>query len=88
MFKGYKITKRLQRYAEYAKNKYKKLSENGEIDLWDIFQGYEIIMQQPECVQMFLYDMICDEFIHFGEYSIIRGVDGGIYIKQLSKISI
>lgn len=85
MFKGYKLTKRLQRYIGYAKNKYIKLSKKGKVDLWDILYEYDYIMQQPKCMQMFIYDMICDEFIHFGEYSVVREIDGGMYVRKLNK---
>ena len=88
MFKGYKLTKRLQRYMQYAKNKYIKLSKEGEVDLWEILSEYELIMQQPKCMQMFIYDMICDEFVHYGNYSIIRGIDGGIYIRNYTETSV
>lgn len=85
MFKGYKLTKRLQRYMEYAKNKYIGLSKKGDVDLWNILSEYEFIMQQPKCMQMFIYDMICDEFVHYGEYAVIRAIDGGIYVRKMSK---
>ena len=85
MYKGYKVTKRLLRYMEYAKNKYEKLDGDIEVDLWDILAEYDFIMSQPKCIQMFLYDMICDKFIHHGEYSIVRAIDGGVYVKKLGK---
>ena len=67
----------------FAKSKYEKLSENNDIELWDVLQGYDLIMQQPKHMQMFIYDMICDKFIHFGEYSIVRDVDGAVYVKKI-----
>lgn len=84
-YKGVKITKRLQRYIGYAKNKYKKLSLYGEVDLWEVLAQYDLIMQQPKCMQMFIYDMIYDKFVHFGEYSVVRDVDGDMYVRKLSK---
>lgn len=82
MYKGYKVTKHLQRYMGYAKKKYDKLRYKQEVDLWDVLAEYDYIMQQPKCVQMFLYDMICDKLVHHGEYSIVRSVDGGIYVRE------
>ena len=86
MFKGYKgvkLTKRLERYIGYAKRKYEKLSVNNDVDLWDVLEGYDLIMQQPKHMQMFIYDMICDKFIHFGEYSVVRDIDGGMYVRKI-----
>ena len=88
MYKGYKVTKRLQRYMGYIKNKYEKLRSEQEVDLWDIFEQYEFIMRQPKCIQMFLYDLICDEFVHHGEYSVIRSVNGELYVRKLNKCEI
>lgn len=85
MYKGYKVTKRLLRYMEYARNRYERLRENGEVELWDIFAEYDFIMAQPKCMQMFLYDMICDQFIHHGEYSVVKAVDGELYVRKLIK---
>ena len=84
MYKGYKVTKHLKRYMGYVKNKYEKCSLKGKVDLWEIMNEYEYIMEQPKCVQMFLYDMVCDKFVHYGKYSIVRSVDGGVYIKELA----
>lgn len=85
MYKGYKVTKRLMRYMEYAKNRYDRLKEEQDVELWDIFEEYELIMKQPICIQMFLYDMVCDAFNHHGEYSVVRGIDGGLYVRKLSR---
>lgn len=84
-FKGVKITRRLQRYIGYAENKYKKLSLYGEVDLWEVLAEYKLIMDQPKCMQMFIYDLICGEFVHFGEYSVVRDIDGDIYVRKLNK---
>lgn len=86
MFKGYKgvkLTKRLERYIGYAKRKYEKLSVNNDVDLWDVLEGYDLIMQQPKHMQMY---MICDKFVHFGEYSVVRDIDGGIYVRKHSVV--
>ena len=32
MYKGYKVTQRLQRYMGYIKNRYEKLSNEQEVD--------------------------------------------------------
>ena len=89
MFKGYKgvkLTKRLERYIGYAKSKYEKLNIDNNVDLWDVLQGYDLIMQQPKHMQMFIYDMICDKFVHFGEYSVVGDNDGWIYVKKIIKV--
>lgn len=88
MFKGYKVTKRLLRYMEYAKNRYEKLRDDKEVELWDILAEYEFIMAQPKCMQMFLYDMISDQFTHYREYSVVRAVNGELYVRKLSKCEI
>ena len=85
MFKGYKVTKHLQRYMGYAQKKYDKLRYKEEVDLWNVLAEYDYIMQQPKCVQMFIYDMICDKLVHHGQYSVLRNVDGCIYIKSIVK---
>ena len=85
MYKGYKgskITKRLERYMGYAKTKYEKLSLCGEVDLWEILQGYELIMKQAKWVQQYIYDWISGEGCHESEYSVMNASDGGIYIKH------
>ncbi len=84
-YKGVKLTKRLERYIGYAKTKYEKLSIDGKPDLWEVLNSYDLIMQQPKHMQMFLYDMICDQFIHHGEYSVVRAVDGELYVRKLNK---
>lgn len=88
MYKGYKITKRVLRYMEYAKNRYEKLSQDREVELWDVFAEYKFIMEQPKCIQMFLYDMIRNQFVHHGEYSVMRSIDGGVYVRKLNKCEI
>lgn len=88
MYKGYKVTKRLQRYMEYIKNRYEKLSSEQEVELWDVFAEYDFMMQQPKCMQMFIYDLICDKFVHYGEYSVIRATDGELYVRKLNKCEI
>ena len=44
MFKGYKVTKHLQRYMRYAKVKYEKMSLEENVDLWEILKEYDYIM--------------------------------------------
>ena len=46
MYKGYKVTKRLQDYIGFAKNKFEKLNEEGKVDLWDVLSSYELIAEQ------------------------------------------
>ncbi len=86
MYKGYKITKRLQRYMEYISLKYERLSLEGEVNLWDIISEYKFITDQPECVQMFIYDCIYGKFMYYGEYSVVRAVDGGLYVKKIGGV--
>lgn len=50
MYKGHKISKRLERYINYAKVKYDKLRVQGYVDLWDVLNGYETITNTPYCV--------------------------------------
>ena len=88
MYKGYKVTKRLLRYMEYAKSRYEKIREDREVELWDILAEYEFIMRQPKCIQMFLYDIISDQFTHYGEYSVVRAVNGELYVRKLNKCEI
>lgn len=87
-YKGYKVTKHIERYIGYAKRKYERLSRNQQIELWDVLNGYDYIVQLPKCVQMFMYDMICEEFIHHGEYTVLRNVDGYIYVKDLNACNV
>ena len=69
---------------EYAQNRYEKLKEDREVDLWDILAEYDFIMQQPKCIQMFLYDMISDQFAHHGEYSVLKAVNGDLYVRRIN----
>lgn len=47
MYKGYKVTKRLQNYIDFAKNRFDKLNEEGnETELWDVLASFEVIMEQ------------------------------------------
>ena len=39
-------------------------------------------------MQMFLYDMISDQFTHYGEYSVVRAVNGELYVRKLNKCEI
>lgn len=88
MYKGYKVTKHLQRYMRYAKDKYEKMSLQDEIDLWDILEDYDFIMQQAKCIQMYIYDWIQGEIVDEDQYKIISGRDGCIYVREtLDKIS-
>ena len=58
MYKGHKVTKHLERYMVYAKNRYDRLSVQGEIDLWDVLNGYTLISNEPYCMQLYIYDWI------------------------------
>ena len=59
MYKGYKVTKRLQNYIDFAKNRFDKLNEEGnETELWDVLASFEVIMEQSKCVQHYIYDLI------------------------------
>ena len=81
-YKGIKITKHLQRYAGYAKAKYEKLSMQGDVDLWDIMNEYEMITGQLKCVQQYIYDWIQGGNKYAQEYIMLNSIDGGIYIKN------
>ena len=83
MYKGYKVTKHLQRYMRYAKIKYQKLSMQEEVvDLWEILKEYDFIMQQAKCMQMYIYDWLAGELINREQYIITCAIDGGIYVKK------
>ena len=83
MYKGYKVTKHLQRYMRYAKIKYQKLSMQGEVvDLWEILKEYDFIMQQAKCMQMYIYDCINSTKVHDKHYEVIDYIDGEIYIRE------
>lgn len=82
MYKGYKVTKHLQRYMGYAKVKYEKASIDKEVDLWDILKGYDYIMQQAKCIQLYIYDWILNKIENQCFYIKNIGSDGCIYIKN------
>ena len=83
MFKGYKVTKRLQNYIDFAKNRFDKLVEEGnEIELWDVLAAYEVIMEQAKCVQHYIYDLIMGKGEYEDRYKVLSGKDGGVYIKR------
>ncbi len=82
MYKGYKVTKHLQRYMRYAKVKYEKMSLQGDVDLWEILKGYDYIMQQAKCMQMYIYDWIIDEINNSRQYIVTYAMDGGTYVKS------
>ena len=82
MYKGYKITKHLQRYMRYAKVKYEKMKHEGRMDLWEILQGYDYIMEQAKCIQLYIYDWILGEMVNYQEYVVTCSIDGGVYVKK------
>lgn len=88
MYKGYKVTKHLQRYMRYAKDKYERLNMQGEnVELWEIIEGYKIFKNQAECVQMYIYDWINGKTYDEAKYKIINGRDGCIYVKKVYVIN-
>lgn len=87
MYKGVKITKHLQRYAEYAKTKYEKLSMLGEVDLWEIMNEYEMIAGQLKCVQQYIYDWITGSNDYAEEYTMLNSIDVGVYVKKREQVA-
>ncbi|MBS5317711.1 MAG: hypothetical protein E6590_15660 [Clostridiales bacterium] len=83
MYKGHKISKRLERYINYAKVKYDKLRVQGYVDLWDVLNGYETITNTPYCVQMYIYDLIKGIPIYVDCYEIIDWMNGGVYVREV-----
>lgn len=64
MYKGHKISKRLERYIEYVKVKYDRSRIQGQVDLWDVLNEYELITSEAYCVQMYIYDLVKGEELH------------------------
>ena len=85
MFKGYKVTKKLQDYIEFAKNRYDKLNEDGNVDLWEVLSSYEIIMNQAKCVQHYIHDLIMENDKYRDSYRVFCGINGGLYVRKVSK---
>ncbi len=84
MYKGYKVTKRLQDYIGFAKNKFEKLNQEGNaIDLWDVLLSYELIKKQTKCMQHYIYDLIVGERKYEDSYKVLCGKDGGLYIRKI-----
>lgn len=85
MYKGYKVTKRLKDYIGFAQNKFEKLNEEGKIDLWEILSSYEIIAEQSQCVQHYIYDLIMGTGEYEDRYTVLIGKDGGVYVRYNNK---
>lgn len=81
MYKGYKVTKHLQRYMGYVKNKYERLSLQGEVDVEELLKEYKLIMDAPRCIQLFIIDWISGE-TNNGYYKIVKYIDGGVYVRE------
>lgn len=87
MYKGYKVTKKLQDYIGFAKNKFDKLNEEGnEAELWDVLAAYDFIMDQAICVQHYIYDLIMGDGEYEDKYRVCCGIDGGVYVRGIRKI--
>lgn len=67
---------------QYAKNKYEKMTLQGEVDLWEILKGYKLIMDAPKCIQMYIYDCINSKSEHNEYYRVIDYIDGGTYVRE------
>lgn len=81
MFKGFKVTKRLERYIHYAKYKFEKLNIDNNIDLWEVLESYEMITKQAQCMQYYIYDLIKGTGEYGDRYKMVSGSDGGVYIR-------
>lgn len=81
-YKGKKITKRLQQYMAFAYKKFSKLKYQGEVELWDVLNSYEIIAEQEECVKKYIYDILSGSKTYYEEYKVSQANNGGIYIKN------
>lgn len=86
MYKGYKVTKHLQRYMGYAKDKYEKLTAQGEADLWEIIEEYDIFMEQAKCVQMYVYDWVKGR-VEQKAYTVVCARNGCVYVRELKRKS-
>ena len=82
MYKGYKVTKRLQDYIGFAQNKFEKLNEEDKVELWDVLSSYEIIEKQAKCVQHYIHDLIMGNGEYEDKYRVLSGKDGGVYIRS------
>lgn len=58
MYKGHKLTKRLERYMGYAEAKYQKMSITYDVDIWKVLESYDLINQQTDCMKWYVYDKI------------------------------
>ena len=83
MYKGYKISKRLERYISYAETKYQKLNVYYNADLWEILESYDLINEQPDCMKWYVYDKIKGEGEHEDAYKVTKSVNGCTYVREL-----
>lgn len=81
MFKEFKVTRRLERYIHYAKCKFEKLSIEGNINLWEVLESYEMLTKQAQYMQYYIYDFIKGTGEYGDRYKVMNGSDGGIYIR-------
>lgn len=83
MYKGHKISKRLERYMGYVETRYCKLCVQGKVDLWDVLNEYDFIASEPPCVQMYIYDQIKGRVAHDECYEIVKCMNGGVYVREV-----
>lgn len=83
MYKGYKVTKRLQRYIEYVENKYQKMNVQYDVDLWKVLESYDLIMEQPDCVKWYVYDVVKGDDLHDTKYKVMKSVNGCTYVREV-----
>lgn len=83
MYKGYKVTKRLQRYIGYAEVKYQKLSITYDVNLWDVLESYDLIKEQPDCMKWYVYDVVKGDELHEKKYRVKKSVNGCTYVREV-----
>lgn len=83
MYRGHKLTKRLQRYIEYAEVKYQKLSIIYDVDLWDVLESYDLIKEQPDCMKWYVYDVVKGEETNADAYKVMKSANGCTYVREV-----
>lgn len=83
MYKGHKVTKRLQRYMEYAETKYQKMNLTYNVDLWEVLESYDLIKEQPDCVKWYVHDVVKGEEVHEEEYRVMKSMNGCTYVREV-----
>lgn len=83
MYKGHKLSKRLERYIGYAETKYKKLSIHYNVDIWEVLESYELIKEQPDCMKWYVHDVVKGKAVNEEEYRVMKSMNGCTYVREV-----